>query len=486
MYWRGDPDMESFSLKCRNEEQLKQWKSTLERLLSDCSNKQTASINTLKDSESIAPVKRTAVSNTQLASLQNLDIPSYSRRDDDAASFIDEEDEDEEEEEEEIDDWNNHNNAKIKSQSLPYGQFPSPAHNGRARSRTEDGSQYNLNSSSPPPPPNIPNMHLQHRTHANVSMPPLSRNGTNTATPTTATFPSSAIMGENSGYYSNSPPQSYPDSPAQSTRSSTSTAHSNSMNTWKRRSIEHPSPLADTIAKFMLAEDDEYMAPPPIMQRAHSHSAAAGQTFQQAIGTLPSTLQPSAQSSLTQPNSTQSNSAQHPPVGNRMRSQSSPNIQAIQEWEGPDPLPDLPSSTNAVRSIVSNVFHSTGTQQRDSGSSTSSRTSVQSVTNAAPSPPNGHQHSLSNFSTTMKIKVNYADDIFVIVVPQDIEYRELCDRVERKIRLCSTRRDESIPIRIKYQDEDGDYITINSDEDVLMAFEGRLAAGGNFVNLYVS
>ncbi|CAG8511226.1 564_t:CDS:1 [Diversispora eburnea] len=336
-------------------------------------------------------------------------------------------------------------------------------------------------------------------------MPPLPRNGSNTATPTMATFPSGAIMGENSGYHPNSPPQSYPGSPEQSTRSSTSTTHSNPTSIWQRRSVEHPSPLADTIAKFMLTEDDEYMAPPPIMQRAHSHSAAAGQTFQQTVGTLPSTLQSNTiQPNLVQPNSTQPNPTQLPTVVNRMRSQSSPNIQAIQEWEGTETLPDLPNSTNVVRTIASNVFHSTGTQQRDSGSSTSSRTSVQSApnapinsaptnnapTNSAPSPPNGHtnghQHSLSNFSTTMKIKVNYADDIFVIVVPQDIEYRELCDRVERKIRLCSTRRDESIPIRIKYQDEDSDYITINSDEDVLMAFEGRLAAGGNFVNLYVS
>src|SRR2546423_1712489 len=77
--------MESCSLKCRNEEQLNQWQSTLEKLL-DIQNRH-------KDESTTPIVKRTQVSNTQLASLQNLELPVYSRRDDDAASFIDEDDE---------------------------------------------------------------------------------------------------------------------------------------------------------------------------------------------------------------------------------------------------------------------------------------------------------------------------------------------------------------------------------------------------------
>ncbi|CAG8511207.1 563_t:CDS:2 [Diversispora eburnea] len=72
VYWRGDPEMESFSLKCRNEEQLKQWKSTLEKLLSDCSNRQAVSVNTPKDSESIIPVKRTASSVTNRRRLRTI------------------------------------------------------------------------------------------------------------------------------------------------------------------------------------------------------------------------------------------------------------------------------------------------------------------------------------------------------------------------------------------------------------------------------
>ncbi|RGB32732.1 hypothetical protein C1646_733976 [Rhizophagus diaphanus] len=434
VFWRGDTEMESFSLKCRNEEQLNQWQSTLEKLLADFKNRH-------KD-ESVKPVtKRTQVSNTQLASLQNLDV--YSRRDDDAASFIDEdEDEDDYEEEELEDDWEDNN--KIKSRSLPYGQYPKTGYNGRNRPRTEDAPPpYNW---SPPLPPSVPSVPPQHRSLTNISS--LSRNGAPTS-------PSNSIhQGENASYFPNSPPPSYPVSPAQSVRSSAS--HSNLMGTWQRQSIE---PLTDTITRFMMGNDDDYIEVQPPQR------ATTGQTYQINNGSSPALQQTSASNY------------------NRLRSASSPNIQSIKEqWEE---LESPPTNDNVQRN---NGIQSSETHQRHSGSSTSSQTS--NTGNGLSSPPNGlangTQYSRSNFSTTMKIKVNYAEDIFVIVVPQNIEYKELCDRVERKIRLCTTQRDESIPLRIKYQDEDGDHITINSDEDVLMAFEGRLAAGGNFVNLYVS
>ncbi|KAF0499383.1 RhoGEF-domain-containing protein [Gigaspora margarita] len=494
IYWRGDSEMESFSLKCRNEEQLKQWKSTLEKLLpGDNNHRHTMTKGQLENTT--PTLKRTGVSNTQLASLQNLDLP-YFRRDGDTDSFIEDEDDYDDDDDDESDDYvitnnnnNNNNNKLLKSQSLPYGQFPAP-YNDKGRPKTND-------SVAPPPyngwdpnSPPLPNIHPQHRSHSSSSLQTLSRNGNSTAPPTMANFPSNPMMQmqmENMGY-PNSPPPSYPGSPAPSTRSST-TSHSSSnpVAIWQRRSVEHPSPLAGTIAKFM-KDDDEYNTlppPPPPIQRSHSHSAAPGQTFNQVNGPAPNLIH------------NHNNNHNHNVV-NRLRSQSSPNIQAIQElqFESMEPVPSLPNSSNLARQNVTNGE----IDQRNSASSNSSQTSghSQHTTNSTNlSTTNNNtllptqsdhkkQHSLSNYSTTMKIKVNFAEDVFVIVVPQDIEYRELCDRVERKIRLCSTRRDESVPIRIRYQDEDGDHITINSDEDVSMAFEGRLAAGGNFVNLYVS
>ncbi|CAG8519631.1 5966_t:CDS:2, partial [Scutellospora calospora] len=423
VYWRGDTEMESFSLKCRNEEQLKQWKSTLEKLLSDSGNNSNRHTMTKGQFDNNAPpLKRPG----------------------------------------------------LKSQSLPYGQLPS-SYVEKSRPKTNDSiapPPYGWDPNfSPPIPPVMPNT-IQHRSHSSSSIPTMPRNGHSTAPPTMATFPSNAIMPmenmNNMNYYPSSPPPSYPGSPAPSTRSST-TSHSSSnpMNIWQRKSVEHPSPLAETISKFMMTENDELTAPPPI-QRSHSHSAAAGQTFQQTNGPSIPNLPIN-------------------PTVNRLRSQSSPNIQAIQElqFENVEPMPNLSISSNLARQNINNGIQPIEIEQRSSGISSSSQNSGQSIpiNNASNSPLNNslmspqndqrksHQHSLSNYATTMKIKVNFAEDVFVIVVPQDIEYRELCDRVERKIRLCSTRRDENVPIRIKYQDEDGDHITINSDEDVLMAFE---------------
>jgi cell division control protein 24 len=55
---------------------------------------------------------------------------------------------------------------------------------------------------------------------------------------------------------------------------------------------------------------------------------------------------------------------------------------------------------------------------------------------------------------------------------------DLLDRVARKIGPSSPDS-----LRLKYQDEEGDMITINSDEDVQMGIEAK--GSGNTVNLFV-
>jgi cell division control protein 24 len=94
----------------------------------------------------------------------------------------------------------------------------------------------------------------------------------------------------------------------------------------------------------------------------------------------------------------------------------------------------------------------------------------------------------------VKIKIQYNGDKLAIVVPYSIPYAQLIDRIERKVRICGNGPEISptAPIRIRYQDEDGDFISMNSDDDVMMAFdvacEGAVKdAQGTFgaVTLYV-
>ncbi|CAJ0871686.1 6831_t:CDS:10 [Entrophospora sp. SA101] len=351
IFWKGDSELDSFSLKCRNEEQLKLWQTTIEKLQNESSNRNTlisSNIHSKNSSEpNSTPVKHKIA----------------------------------------------------KSQSLPYGQPPATPYggNGKSRPRTEEQTPlppYNWNSSQPLPS-------NAHRTHGNTSMPPIPRSSNSsmmTATNTTTTTVSTST----STSPTMTPPSSYHTSPAQSARSSTSTSNSNSVNTWSRRSIEQPSALADTLAKVMMSEEDDYVTSTS-MQRAHSHNTPPPtdqQTYQNVNGSIIAQQQ-------------QQQAANSILRNQRLRSASTPNIHSIQEssFESGEPLPELPAS-----------------------------------------PPSSNNN---------VIKVNYADEIFVIVVPQNIEYRELCERIERKIRLCSTRRDESIPLR-------------------------KLIARGNCVNLYVS
>lgn len=91
--------------------------------------------------------------------------------------------------------------------------------------------------------------------------------------------------------------------------------------------------------------------------------------------------------------------------------------------------------------------------------------------------------SLTSANSSVKVKVHFHEDIFVIQVPLATEYSDLVERVGRKIRLCGPRRDDG-PLRVKYRDDEGDLVSLGSTEDVQMAFE-MLKPGGQ-VTLFVT
>lgn len=96
-------------------------------------------------------------------------------------------------------------------------------------------------------------------------------------------------------------------------------------------------------------------------------------------------------------------------------------------------------------------------------------------------------------SSALKIKITFGNDMFVVVVPSDVTYSALLQKVRHKLSVCST-VDRDGPLRMKYQDEDGDLVTISSDEDVALAIETRTQhnnsanagiAGAGVINLLV-
>ena len=98
---------------------------------------------------------------------------------------------------------------------------------------------------------------------------------------------------------------------------------------------------------------------------------------------------------------------------------------------------------------------------------------------ALPSPPSrrpsapapGGRISTSG-SSLIKMKTHYGDLIFILAVPaHGAKFEEILDKVERKIRICGAAMPDGRRINLRYKDEDGDFVMLNSDEDIEMAFD---------------
>lgn len=70
----------------------------------------------------------------------------------------------------------------------------------------------------------------------------------------------------------------------------------------------------------------------------------------------------------------------------------------------------------------------------------------------------------------IKAKVNFDDNYVTLVVASNILFRSLTDRVDAKLARFTDRSIGNNSVRLRYKDEDGDFVTIDSDEAVQLAF----------------
>lgn len=70
----------------------------------------------------------------------------------------------------------------------------------------------------------------------------------------------------------------------------------------------------------------------------------------------------------------------------------------------------------------------------------------------------------------IKIKLLYKQDIFTLLVPRNLDLAELKKRIEKKLKQCGALITLDT-MKIRYQDEEGDYIAIDSTEDWSLAQE---------------
>ncbi|KAG0174549.1 hypothetical protein DFQ28_005884 [Apophysomyces sp. BC1034] len=423
--WKNN-EVDQFTLRFRNEEQLKLWETTLNKTKS--------------------PVKSN-VPNTHLVSMPIPSTPTHHLHSD-SASFIDNEDEEEDDDsyEEEDDEYA----QRMRSNSVSAQLFSGfPGRPKMPRNNSSDAST--LLKMGAGRPFNVPGMNLM----------PLPRTSQSTVTQ------SSSPPIDHSNVYPASPPPSNPSSPTSSSR-----VPSASSSSRQRRGEDT---LADIASKFMGNNDvptpgDEYrqfnLPPPPPINRSQSHSAAPPQ---HGLGVYPAGQPPLP--------------IQH----TRLRSQSSPNIHKNQntnmQW---DDLPQMPFNSrtlyrtppspldspreNGVRAVASIPRLS------DVASSQSLQSQIDRVVSAVP---------LSPGAIKIKLVCNDGNSVgnYAIVAAQEIGFTDLMEKVEKKIGLDSNLKPNGL-LRLKYQDEDGDHITINSDDDVQMAFESR--GRSNTVSLFVS
>ncbi|RPD63931.1 hypothetical protein L227DRAFT_584396 [Lentinus tigrinus ALCF2SS1-6] len=443
VWWRGDDDLEFFTLRCRNEEQLKLWENQLNRLIKETANRRTSERNVTR----LAQVANGAQS-PQIRSAHS----SFAQE---RSSMFS-------------------NGSSAYSSGVPQTASIS----GRMRHPYANGDHALPSSSAPHHYSNgYPHGPLDYPSDGGFDMDN-EDDYYEDYPPTSASSPSGrgTPMGQ-----PRRPDYPYPHS-ARHSGHATSPIMSGGIGGFQGPASARPIMSRNT-ASYGSDVNFGHGAPPgrPAL-RSQFSSTRLRSAYEQ----------PDSRGASPMPTATV-----HQPM--RSRSASQPQAYNPPPQGVPPPLPTSSRAEWAQGPMASS--------KRGSGSSQSTDSADYSPhTSSSPITPYGSSESslagMSNgrsmrshmdptlpplkdeirLSPPVKIKVHFHEDIFVIQVPRTTEYAELVDKVGKKIRLCGPRRDDG-PLRVKYKDEDGDLVSLGSTEDVQMAFESFRP--GNQVTLYV-
>ncbi|CAI6090238.1 unnamed protein product [Clonostachys chloroleuca] len=109
-----------------------------------------------------------------------------------------------------------------------------------------------------------------------------------------------------------------------------------------------------------------------------------------------------------------------------------------------------------------------GSSLRVEGGGANARAVSPSVNTGSFAPPGGGE---MPFPTSLKVKVNCDSGNYVtLVVGYNTAYQSLIDRIDAKLARFTTSSIGQGILKLKYRDEDGDFITISSDDDIQLAF----------------
>ncbi|CAO3600730.1 unnamed protein product [Absidia cylindrospora] len=460
--------LDSFTLKCRHQEQLQLWESSLNRLIKQM--KQQAREAKAAAAAAAAANAANAAASLQLSSPETPMTPmshTSSRLDSTMHNSHDEEDEVFNHDEEE---------AAVDTGSVDdegYNRYENNTQPGGMNCGNDNNNDYGLH------PPATP-LSRQHYNNAALGMtlPPLPRFGDPQFT-------------------------SYPPSPNSYT--------SSSYNSHMQHSISTTEAITQQVLNEYHHQDDD------------DHFDDDYDTYSSAINTPKtpvsfslfsqhqSTPEKSSPESMmmtqqhhyssSKPNTNNNNNNNS--ISTRLRSQSSPNIHPSQINKNTnDPIPSVPAFSYQARYQESHHNNNNAhrfDKRKSNGDQDIRRPLYASFDHAASSssssssPPYlvvdaSTSSTLCASSSSTKVKVHHLGSIYVLVVPLTIDYKQLVERIERKMKcdsatLSANNTHALAMTGLKYKDEEGDLITMGSNDDLQMGFE--LRGANNTVNFYI-
>ncbi|KAI0030762.1 hypothetical protein K488DRAFT_53500 [Vararia minispora EC-137] len=447
IWWKGDDDLEFFTLRCRNEEQVRQWETSVKRLIERLALRRASERGTSRlayhTSNGATPTRASiSMSDRSVASV----VPSLpphpyangaavhptSARPIRQPTYVYGSAEE------------HHAYSLSQSQQHPaagYGPAGYPPHDGFEPDDDYEDYPSPLTGSGRVTPMDIrrgtaPSFDQHHQTALANGVAYTERPRAQTEDASGANF--SQWRQQNGGMPQPPAVNGLPNGPrmtaASRMNSAASFASDSSFGTGVRHSSSRPS-LRTQMSQTRLRQAAAMNGG----EDAHARSAAASPT----------------------------------PPSSRSRSASQPSAYAPKHGP-PPPLPNTPWEGQGETKRSSGSSHSTGDESGYSPGGSSPLTPFGS-SDSSLSAITGRSYDMTASQRSLaqvKVKVHFGTDIFVVQVPRSTEYHELVEKVGKKIRLCGPRRDDG-PLRVKYEDEDGDLISMRSTEDVDMAFASR-------------
>lgn len=102
-------------------------------------------------------------------------------------------------------------------------------------------------------------------------------------------------------------------------------------------------------------------------------------------------------------------------------------------------------------------------------------------------PVRGSSSASSSSVDSLKVKVHFMDDIFVLMTSVRVQFQELFRQIMQRVNEIDGHvADANSSLKVRYVDEDGDYITIRSDGDLSLAIKLASTGAGRALTLFVS